>query len=170
MTTEQVLMCSLKSTGDLTRGRGVTPSVLAKWVHAMSATSRIIRAVESFCGVTSAASGQHTDLCETRQKPNHDDSNTMKPWLAVRNPFMQPTPQLTSTASGVFFADEVNCDQTLPVGKFSVEKMERKKFTDIHLQRWHNMKSLATVTKSVKIKDKCVTIHPDQLFHRIICI
>ena len=48
--------------------------------------------------------------------------------------------------------------------------MEGKRFSDIHLQRRDNIKSLATVFKSVKVKDQHLTINPNQLFHRIVCV
>ena len=65
MTIEQVVMRAIKTNGGLTRGRGIAPSVLAKWVHAMPATSKVIRAVESFTGIKTVTSEQHTDLRES---------------------------------------------------------------------------------------------------------
>ena len=51
MTIEQVLMRSLKTSGGLTRGRGISPSTIAKWVNSMPAASRVIDAMETFGGV-----------------------------------------------------------------------------------------------------------------------
>ena len=95
-TIEQVLMRSIKTSGGLTRGRGITPSVLAKWVGSIPATSRMIRAVEYFSGVITVTSEQHSDFHESRQKRDHADLTTFKNWL-----FNCSTPSLTSIVSGI---------------------------------------------------------------------
>ena len=50
--------------------------------------------------------------------------------------------------------------------------MEGKRFSEIHLQRRNNVRSLASVTKAVKVglRGEDVCINPNQLFHRIVCI
>ena len=48
--------------------------------------------------------------------------------------------------------------------------MEWKLFSEIHLQRKNNVRSLASVTKAVKVCGQDVCINPNQLFHRIVCI
>ncbi len=47
--------------------------------------------------------------------------------------------------------------------------MEEKIFCNIHLQR-KSIRSLSAVTKSIRIKETCITINPNQLFHRIVCV
>ena len=59
MTIEQVLMRSLKTSGGLTRGRGISPSTIAKWVNSMPAASRVIDAMETFGGVAIRADEHH---------------------------------------------------------------------------------------------------------------
>ena len=78
MTIEQVLMHSLKTTGGLTRGRGISPSIIAKWVHSMPATCRIVDARETFSGFASTTSEQHVDLRESRQRRYLADMTTLK--------------------------------------------------------------------------------------------
>ena len=70
MTIEQVLMHSLKTTGGLTRGRGISPSIIA--------TCRIVDARETFSGVASTTSEQHVDLRESRQRRDLADMTTLK--------------------------------------------------------------------------------------------
>ena len=48
--------------------------------------------------------------------------------------------------------------------------MEGKRFSDIHLQRRNNVRSLTSVTNAVKVRGEDVCINPNQLFHRIVCI
>ena len=64
----------------------------------------------------------------------------------------------------------VNCDDALSVGEASMKAMEGKVFSEIHLQRRNNVRSLASVTKAVKVRGEDVCINPYQLFHRIVCI
>ena len=64
----------------------------------------------------------------------------------------------------------VNCDDALSVGEASMKAMEGKRFSEIHLQRRNNVRSLASVTKAVKVRGEDVCINPNQLFHRIVCI
>ena len=64
----------------------------------------------------------------------------------------------------------VNCDDALSVGEASMKAMEGKRFSEIHLQRRNNVRSLASVAKAVKVRGEDVCINPNQLFHRIVCI
>lgn len=52
MTIEQTLMRSIKSSGGLTRGRGITDSVLAKWVGGSPGATAICSSLEECAGVT----------------------------------------------------------------------------------------------------------------------
>ena len=51
-----------------------------------------------------------------------------------------------------------------------MKAMEGKRFSEIHLQRSNNVRSLASVEKAVKVRGEDVCINPNQLFHRIVCI
>ena len=51
-----------------------------------------------------------------------------------------------------------------------MKAMEGRRFSEIHLQRRNNVRSLASVTKAVKVRGEDVCINPNQLFHRIVCI
>ena len=170
MTIEQVLMRSLKTSGGLTRGRGISPSTIAKWVHSMPAASRVIGAMESFGGVACVTSEQHVDLREFNQKRDHADTATFLTWLNLQHPFQRALPLLASLASGVVASAAVNCDDALSVGEESLKAMEGKRFSDIHLQRRNNVRSLTSVTEAVKVRGEDVCINPNQLFHRIVCI
>ena len=148
MTIEQVLMRSLKTSGGLTRWRGISPSAIAKWVHSMPAASRVIDAMETFGGVACVTSQQHVDLRESDQKRDHADTVTFLTWLNLHHPFQRASPLLASLASGVVASAAVNCDDALSVGEASMKAMEGKRFSEIHLQRRNNVRSLASVTKA----------------------
>jgi len=61
MTIEQVLMKSMKSYGGLTRGRGMTDSVLSRWTLGMVYLNNICHEVETYCEVTTATTEQDVD-------------------------------------------------------------------------------------------------------------
>ena len=136
----------------------------------MPAASRIIDAMETFGGVACVTSEQHVDLRESDQKRDHADTATFLTWLDLHHPFQRASPLLASLASGVVASAAVNCDDALSVGEASMKAMEGKRFSEIHLQRRNNVRSLASVTKAVKVRGEDVCINPNQLFHRIVCI
>ena len=168
MTIEQVLIRSLKTSGGLTRGRGISPST--KWVHSMHAASRVIDAMETFSGVACVTSEHHVDLRESSQRRDHADTATFVTWLNLHNPFQRASPLLASLASGVAANAAVNCDDALFVGEATMQAMEGMLFSEIHLQRKSNVRSLASVTKAVKVRGEDACINPNQLFHRVVCI
>ena len=151
----------------------MTPSTIAKWVHSMHsmpAASRVIDAMETFGGVACVTSEQHVDLRESNQKRDYADTATFLTWLNLHHPFQRASPLLASLASGVVASAAVNCDDALSVGEASMKAMEGKLFSEIHLQRKNNVRSLASVTKAVEVPGEDVCINPNQLFHRIVCI
>ena len=62
MTIEQTLMRSIKSSGGLTRGRGITDSVLAKWIGGSPGATANCSSLEEFAGVTFSSGEQHVDF------------------------------------------------------------------------------------------------------------
>ena len=103
-------MRSLKTSGGLTRGRGISPSTIAKWVHSMPAAFRVIDVMETFGGVACVTPEQHVDLRESDQKRDHADTATFLTWLDLHHPFQRASPLLASLASGVVASVAVNCD------------------------------------------------------------
>lgn len=75
MSIEQVLMRALKAQGGLTRGRGLTDSVLAKWVSAMPDCPKISDAAETFTGSKTKFSEQHVELRDSREVRDLRDIN-----------------------------------------------------------------------------------------------
>ena len=88
MTIEQVLMRSLKSSGGLTHGRGVTECTLARWVLTLPLCMHVSNAIESFCGETSTNSEQHVILRDSRQVRDEKDLHQLIEWLQAHSPFV----------------------------------------------------------------------------------
>ena len=92
------------------------------------------------------------NLVKSNQRRDHADTATSVTWLNLHNPFQRESPLLASLTSGVVASAAVNCDDPLFVGEASRKAMEGKRFSEIHLQRRNNVRSLASVTKAVKVR------------------
>lgn len=66
MTIEQTLMRNKKSVGGITHGRGVTASVLQKWIYGLPVAYHVCESMERFCGIETKSSYQHTELRDAR--------------------------------------------------------------------------------------------------------
>ena len=73
LTIEQVLMKSLKSTGGLTRGSGMTELQCASWVLSMPACADINRKMQEFIGQDAATTNTHPDASDARMKRDLSD-------------------------------------------------------------------------------------------------
>lgn len=61
MVIEQVLMRSMKTQGGLTHGRGMSDSVITKFILTMLTLVDVSNEMEQFCNVTYYSSDQHVD-------------------------------------------------------------------------------------------------------------
>ena len=62
LATEQVLMCSLKTLGCLTRGSGMTENVILTWVHTMHACAQSHNVMRQLTGNHHKTSNQHSEV------------------------------------------------------------------------------------------------------------
>ena len=66
LTIEQVLMRSIKSSGGITRGRGITESVRLTWLGSMHRRASMHDAMSSLTNVSRVSSEQHVELGAAR--------------------------------------------------------------------------------------------------------
>ena len=93
-TIEQFLMRLLKTSGGMTRGRGITDSTLARWVHSLPQCVPICDALESFTSVHSGTSDQHRDLRPASQSRDMSDLCIFVQWLEAHPPFVTHEPDI----------------------------------------------------------------------------
>lgn len=86
MTVEQTLMRSMKTSGGLTR-RGITDSVLAKWVGGSPGATAICLSLEEFAGVTFSSGEQRVDFRASRQNKDGQDRANIYEWFNDHPPF-----------------------------------------------------------------------------------
>ena len=170
MTIEQVLMRAMKTTVGLTGGRGLTDSTLSRLVLAIPACGHISDAVEQYAEVSSAIPEQHIDLREPRKVRDKSDVDKIIDWFTAHSPFHQTPTELISLSTGIVADDETNCEQAYEFGLSEMGKLTGQTFIDVHYSRKRRVKSLATSTMGVKLRNDVVDVNPQQLFNRIICV
>ena len=116
-------MRSMKSTGGLTRGRGMGEAQRTRWLLAMPACADINSAVQELTDTMFVTSEQHKDATNARQARDNKDSFALIGFLQDRNPF-SPDPSLRNIVTGVVAEDRVNDTDAKKVGKAIVDTME----------------------------------------------
>lgn len=169
MTIEQTLMRSMKTSGGLTHGRGVTDSILSKWVIGMPICAKVSDNIEAFCGVSYATSEQHVELRDSRQSLDISNTTTFINWIKMHEPFSVTRSELISLSTGIVADDSINCASAIECGMAAMKRMVGKTFEDIHLKRSDKVLSLASMNSAVKVNDDLVVVDTMQLFNRIIC-
>ncbi len=78
---EQVLMRSVKTTGGLTRGKGMTKIQQLVWLLSMPSCAEINIAMQSLTGNKYVTSEQHKDCSEARQERDFKRTESFRPQL-----------------------------------------------------------------------------------------
>ncbi|KAL8575021.1 hypothetical protein ACOMHN_063553 [Nucella lapillus] len=122
LTIEQGLMRSAKSTGGLTRGRGMSEAQRTVWLLSMPACAAVNGAMQVFAGLNYATSEQHVDLTDARQKQDEKDVREMVGFLESRDPF-EESEKLKNIVTGEVAYPSVNAHRALEVGNIILQKM-----------------------------------------------
>ena len=78
---EQVLMRSMKTSGGLTRGRGMTEQQQVIWSLAMPACVEVNKAMQELTGVPFNSGKQNKDMAQARQARDWKDTQTLLRYL-----------------------------------------------------------------------------------------
>lgn len=88
-------MRSLKTTGGMTRGRGMSEGQRAQWILSMPDCSEINHAMQEFTGVNYNSSDQHKEDGESRRIRDCSDVKTILSFLVERDPFVEDIAYVT---------------------------------------------------------------------------
>ena len=159
----------MKSRGGITRGRGITESVLVMWVSSMHRCAGIHNAMGNLTGQLHRTSEQHIDLGTSRIKRDNSDLKKLIEWFDTREPFDPSQPLLRSLASGVTATDGdgINCDGSENAGFLIQEKLNSVCIEDASIKRKDQVKSLDSLRPGITIDDDTVHIDPQVLFTRL---
>ena len=161
-------MRSLKTSGGLTRGRGLTETQRLIWILSTPSCAEINSAMQNFTGVTFTTSEQHKETSHARMTKDHSDIQELLQYPVQRNPFSTDGPKsLRNIATGVTAHPTVNCDNAKHVGQQILQSMVGKKVVDYTFKKKNQAVTMDTKS-SVMISDEEVTIDPLLLFQRLV--
>jgi len=166
---EQVLMRSLKTTGGLTRGRGITESQRALWLMSMPACAEMNHAMQEFSDTIHAGSEQHKESSQSRRKRDHEDVKKILQFLQNRSPYNAEDPSLRNIVTGVTADEKANVDRAVDIGNKIVNNMKGHSVEEYVYKRKCQAVQLSD-TGSVKINNEIVSIDPQLLFQRLITV
>ena len=159
---EQTLMRGAKTSGGLTRGRGITELKRTKWVLSMPACAQLNTAVQEVTGTRRLTSDQHVEMGSTRSAKDTKDVMVLTTYLQKRNSFAED-PTLRNIATGVVADVSVHVNNAKEVGHAILKAIEGHIAVDLVLRKKYQLKTLGA-KKSVKVDGCPVTIDPQLLF------
>ena len=162
---EQVLMRSMKSSGGLTRGRGMTEQQRLVWVLSMPICAEVNKAMQELTGVNYDTGEQNRDMTKARQARDWKDIHTIISYLQENSPFASDT-SLRNISTGVHACATVNVDKAEAVGRAILENMEGKTVGEYVFKRANQAVTL-NCKSSVKVDGDDIQIDPQLLFQRL---
>jgi hypothetical protein len=109
---EQALMRSIKTTGGLTRGRGMSENQRALWILSRPDCAEMNDAMQTFTGTNYYSLDQHKEDGKSRQKRDIKDTMIFTSFLEERNPFINEE-NLRNIETGVSATMDVNVDNAV---------------------------------------------------------
>ena len=164
---EQTLMRSLKSTGGLTRGSGMTEDMRNLWTLYAPVTSEYNIAMQDFTNLTYTTSPQHKDSTEARIKRDASDLEKIRIKLAACSPFTSD-PALRTFVNGIVAGPDVNVHDFESVGNKIIEDIIRKSAFIYTFKRKDRAKTLGNISAEKIAPDR--TIDPALLFKRFLVV
>lgn len=172
-TIEQVLMRMLKVRGGLAHGRGITTSTQAKFVHALPQTVPVCDSLESFCGLHSQTSDQHSDLRATTTTRDSRHFLTFCNYFTSHSPFAYGGDYrdcLVSISTGAVAPKCCNADSAVELGIQAAASLTGQNYSDVKLKRNDRIISIGAATNTATVRGQDVEVDPTLLFMRVTCV
>ena len=166
---EQVLMRSLKTTGGLTRGRGMSEKQRTVWLLSMPICTEINCAMQELTGVQYLTSEQHKEIGQSRQDRDTADSDKIAVYLEARNPFEPDDLSLRNISTGLTAGKEINVCAAKEIGLNILNSMTGKS-VDEYVFRKKNQVITLNVASRVTIEQEAMHIDPQLLFQRLLTV
>ncbi|KAJ8416228.1 hypothetical protein AAFF_G00382500 [Aldrovandia affinis] len=162
---EPVLMRSMKTSGGLTRGRGMTELQRLKWLLSMPACAEVNNAMQELTGVNHNTGDQNKDMTDARQARDMKDTLTVLNYLQERHPFCSD-PSLRSISTGVHAHPSVNVDKAKAVGNTILVSMDGQTTAEYTSKKRDQAITMSTKS-SVKIDGEAVQMDLQLLFQQL---
>jgi hypothetical protein len=147
LTIEQILMRSVKSSGGLTRGRGIGEAQRAQWILSMPACADYNSAMQELTGVGYFTSDQHKEASHARKERDRKDTLAILEYLCDRNPFTSNV-SLRNIETGVVAEPDVNVDKAENIGTRTLEMMKGENVLSFNFKKSNQAVTLAAKTKT----------------------
>ena len=131
---EQTLMRSLKGTGGLTHGSGMTEEQRSLWTMSVPITSEYNNAMQDFNNLSYTTSEQHKESMQSRIKRDYSDQAKIYSKFVAFSPF-SPDASLRNIINGVVAKDNVNVHNFELVGTKIIENMIGKSVFSFSFKR-----------------------------------
>lgn len=164
---EQVLMRSMKTSGGLTRGRGMTETQRLIWLLSHPLCAEVNNAMQQLTGINYNTSEQHKDLTKARQNKDMSDTCELLEFLESRNPFSDNC-CLRSIASGINADSKVNVDRAKCIGDSILKSMVGKKVFEHTFRKKDQAITLAA--SAVQVNNETIQIDSQLLFQRLVSV
>lgn len=162
---EQALMRSVKTTGGMTRGKGLSESQRAQWLLSMPSCVEINNAMQLFSGKEFQTSPQHKELGKSRNERDFKDTQTFLSFLEERNPFRED-PLLFNIETGVTTDSKVNAHHAKVVGNKVVESMIGQNVFELTFKKSQKAVTLDE-SQQIKVDNDTIKVDPQLLFQRL---
>ncbi|XP_072022088.1 uncharacterized protein [Amphiura filiformis] len=161
-------MRSVKTSGGLTRGTGMSETQRNVWLMSMPTRADVNDAMQSFTRIKFETSEQHKDSSNARQTKDASDTLELLTDLRNRSPFSQE-PSLRSIANGLTADSNVNVEQSRIIGQRILDSMVDKDVEDFTFKKSNQSVTLGMRTQA-KLQDDIFQVDPHLMFQRLVAI
>ena len=165
---EQTLMRTMKTTGGLTRGRGMAELQRMQWLLSMPACSSVNAAMQTLTEADFVTSDQHKDVTTARQARDDKDARSLLDYLQHRDPFERDT-SLQNIATGVTANSTVNVDQAREVGCKILQSMTGQNVSDFTFKKKDTVVIMDNKSHT-KVDGHSLPVDPQLLFQRLLTV
>ena len=163
---EHVLMCSMKTSGGLTRGRGMTEQQRLTWLLAMPACAEVNRATQELSGAKYSTNEQNKETGKSRQRRDMKDTHTLLLKMSERNPFAETT-SLRNIMTGVNATGDVDVCRAKEIGQKIMDSVTGIPVAQYTVKRSDQVTTLQSKS-SVRVAGRPIHVDPELLFQRLI--
>ena len=163
---EQAVMRSVKTTGGLTRGRGMGETQRTSWLLSMPACAEMNAATQDFMQINYKTSEQHKEMSIARLKRDEKDSKAVLQYLQDMNPFTDDT-SLRNISTGVVAQVSTNAEHAEEIGESILFSMENEATIEYTFQKKDRITPIET-NSTVTIDGESVSVDPQLLFQRLV--
>ena len=165
---EQALMRSVKTSGGLTRGRGMTEVQRSQWLLSMPSCAAVNEAMQNLTDVGYHTSEQHKESSTSRQERDKHDIIKVISYLRDRDPFTESIP-LRNIDTGVNADNNINAHNALACGQKIIDSMVGQNIFDFSFKKSMQVLTMSSKT-SITVEEGRLEVDPQVLFQRLTAI